>query len=386
MYILMIMMMLILGVGLGFYGYFFVKSIFNVLKLRQDSKVIKTINIIIAIIIGISCMNIFSFSTIIMLHIVGISLVVDLLCFIIKKLLKGKYNDLKIMKCFKIIVGIKIIPVIVTSVLIIYGYYNMNHIVETDYSITTDKNITIEEDGKYRIVLIADLHYGVSVDDEEFMRVCNEISDKKPDIVALCGDITDENTTKEKMQTAFNILSTIDSKYGIFYVYGNHDRQLYNTHKEYTQEELSQYIEKCGITILKDQVYSVNEEFTIIGREDKAYGRSKKTAERKSMSTLMEGVNKDSFVLVMDHQPDEYEENEKNGTDLLISGHTHGGQIWPANVLFKIVKFDDGVYGETVGNNGKFRAIVTSGIAGWGYPVKTASPAEYVVIDVSTKY
>lgn len=68
---------------------------------------------------------------------------------------------------------------------------------------------------------------------------------------------------------------------------------------------------------------------------------------------------------------------------MLVSGHTHGGQIWPANVLFNIAKFDDAVYGETVGADGKFKAFVTSGIAGWGYPVKTAAPAEYVIINIS---
>ena len=98
----------------------------------------------------------------------------------------------------------------------------------------------------------------------------------------------------------------------------------------------------------------------------------------------MEGVDKDDFILVLDHQPKEYKENEANGTDLLLSGHTHGGQIWPGNIIFNILKFDDAVYGETVGENGSFRAFVTSGVAGWGYPVKTAAPAEYVIIDITT--
>lgn len=385
MYIALILLMLVLGTGIGVYGYYFVRRIFNVFKLPKN-KGVKIVNIVLAVIIGLLCVNIFSFSTIIVLHIIVISLIVDLINLIIKKILKEKYDTSKAIKWVKTIIGVQLIPIVAACAIMIYGYYNMNHIVETDYSLTTDKSISIEEDGQYRIALIADLHYSVSIDDEELMRVCKEISEKNPDIVALCGDIVDENTSKEKMQFAFKALSTINSKYGTFFVYGNHDRQLYSNNKAFTEEELAQYIESCGITILQDQVYSVNDEFTIIGREDKSYSSSKNVPERKSLSELMEGVNKDSsFILAMDHQPKEYAENEKNGIDLLISGHTHGGQIWPANVLFNIAKFDDAVYGETVGADGKFKAFVTSGIAGWGYPVKTAAPAEYVIINIDKK-
>lgn len=384
MYIALILLMLVLGTGIGVYGYYFVRRIFNVFKLPKN-KGVKIVNIVLAVIIGLLCVNIFSFSAIIVLHIIVISLIVDLINFIIKKILKEKYDTSKAIKWVKTIIGVQLIPIVAACAIMIYGYYNMNHIVETDYSLTTDKSISIEEDGQYRIALIADLHYSVSIDDEELMRVCKEISEKNPDIVALCGDIVDENTSKEKMKFAFKALSTINSKYGIFFVYGNHDRQLYSNNKAFTEEELAQYIESCGITILQDQVYSVNDEFTIIGREDRSYSDSKNVPERKSLSELMEGVNKDSFILVMDHQPKEYAENEKNGIDLLISGHTHGGQIWPANVLFNIAKFDDAVYGETVGADGKFKAFVTSGIAGWGYPVKTAAPAEYVIINIDKK-
>ena len=86
----------------------------------------------------------------------------------------------------------------------------------------------------------------------------------------------------------------------------------------------------------------------------------------------------------MDPPPKEHVQSGRVGTDLLLSGHTHGGQIWPAQYLFAIAKFDDAVYGYTQIDENT-QAIVTSGLAGWGYPVKTASPAEYVIIDIKKK-
>ena len=77
----------------------------------------------------------------------------------------------------------------------------------------------------------------------------------------------------------------------------------------------------------------------------------------------------------------EYKENAKAGTDLLLSGHTHGGQIWPTNYINAYISSNEAVYGETrIDSNSS--AIVSSGLAGWGFPIKTAGKSEYVIIDI----
>ncbi len=266
-----------------------------------------------------------------------------------------------------------LLPLVLTVSLLIYGYFNMNNVLKTEYTVTTSKSISAEG---YKIGLMADIHFGISLDIEEFREMCEEISNEDVDIMFLVGDIVDDNTSGAEMKAAFSALSQIKTRYGIYYVYGNHDRQRYSFDKAYTEEELYEAITSVGITVLRDGVAQPTDELVIVGRED----RSDKS--RKPLTELLSGINTaENLTIVLDHQPSDYDKNARLGTDLLLSGHTHGGQIWPANLLLDIVKFNDGNYGVyKLGNDG--HAVVTSGFAGWGFPVKTAAPAEYVIINV----
>lgn len=372
----MYFMMVVLAVLISLYLYFFIKRICKTFGVNTDRNINKIIIAVVSLCLAIMCSNIFSFGAIIVLHVIGVSLLTRFANVVIRYFAKDSYKEG--FRIWKVIYGSGIIPVIVSSLLLTYGYINMNNVVETDYTVYTDK--VIRDEG-YRVALLADVHYGVSLNMEELREVCDKIGERDVDIVVLCGDIVDDNTTNEEMRTFFEIFSSIKNRYGIFYVYGNHDRQLYRADRAYTESELRSVIEDNGIIILEDDTYRINNELTIVGREDTSYYGAD---GRKSMETLLEAVDMDDFILTLDHQPKQYEENGKAGTDLLLSGHTHGGQIWPANFLFEIVKFDDAVYGYTAIDDDT-QAIVTSGLAGWGFPVKTASPAEYVIIDIKPR-
>ncbi len=374
------MMVLVMTAGVG-YMYFVLKRTAKNFGIPVERKLTKGILILLAIALGYSCSNMFSTSTMVILHVVGASVVVDLLNLVLRKGMGEKYRSGGgAIKVWRWLHGKLLLPILIMACFMLCGHYNMMHVRETDFSMNSDKTFAIEEDGQYRIALMADIHYGISIDDDGLRRMCQEIEEQKPDLVVLCGDIVDESTTKEQMHTVFRELGGIESRYGAFYVYGNHDRQLYRPEEErtFTEDELADYIESCGIRILKDERISLNDEFVVVGREDHSYERYE---PRKSIRELTEGVDPEDFLLVLDHQPNEYEENEKAGTDLLLSGHTHGGQIWPGNYVFALLHINDAVYKETIRDD--FTAFVTSGVAGWGYSVKTAAPAEYVIIDVN---
>lgn len=357
--------------AVGVYLYFFVKGIVAELKLCADKLGTKIIIGVVAVCMVLTCTSIWSVGTIVIMHMVVIGLITQLINFIIKKASGIKYHNFNI---WKKIYGLRVIPIVITAVFLIYGYFNMMNVVGTDYTVTTSKNI--REEG-YRVALIADLHFGVSIDTEELKRVCEKVSKENIDIVVLCGDIVDENTEATEMEEAFASLGAIESNYGVYFVYGNHDRQPYRDDKKYTEEQLENAITSSGITILSDEIYTINDELSIVGREDASFT---KDSNRKSLEALLETVDMEDYILVLDHQPTDYDVNADLGSDLLLSGHTHAGQIWPANIFLSVVKFDDAVYGYTSIDD--FNAIVTSGIAGWGYPVKTSAPAEYVVIDI----
>lgn len=365
----------ILLTGLGVYLYYFIKRIFKTLKAPIDKLPVRITVIILSVICTALCVNIFSFPAMLIYHIIVLSMVVMLINFIIKKLAKEKYEGFKV---WRIIYGSGIIAFAVTAAIFIYGHYNMMHVVQTDYTIYTDKDI---RDEGYRVALVADVHFSVSVDLDTLKEKCDEINSNNVDMVLLCGDIVDENTSKEDMVEVFKAFSEIKSTYGVYYVYGNHDRQLYRNSREYTEEELESTIEGFGITILKDESIAAGDEIVLVGREDASYYASAgKAGERVSIEELVKDIDKDKFILVLDHQPKEYEKNSIAGTDLILSGHTHAGQMWPVNIAFEFLKFDDAVYGYTKINH--TQAFVTSGFAGWGYSVKTSAPAEYVIMDI----
>jgi predicted MPP superfamily phosphohydrolase len=83
---------------------------------------------------------------------------------------------------------------------------------------------------------------------------------------------------------------------------------------------------------------------------------------------------------MIDHQPVNYLENAGFGIDLLMSGHTHGGQIFPTEIFINLLNTADLSYGYNKVNN--MHAIVSSGVSGWGYSIRTSRYSEYVVIDV----
>jgi predicted MPP superfamily phosphohydrolase len=315
--------------------------------------------------------NLFGFGALVVLHMTGAALCMEILNLIFAAL--HKHRIIKINLWNKIFCC-GAVPVIITVLILGYGYFNMGNVIETDYVIHTEK--TVPEQG-YRIALIADLHFGTTMNEEKLKKYCNEIESKKPDLVVLCGDIVDEKTTRVQMENAAKILGSIKSTYGTFYVYGNHDKSTYTSKPNFSEQQLKNQLVSNKIHVLEDEIYNVNDNFTIIGRKDKGFSSGIK---RKTSEELLKNADTHNFLLVLDHQPSELQENSRAGMDLQLSGHTHGGQIWPIGLISDKLGFGQMNYGYK--KIGSYQIIVTSGIGGWGYPIRTGHHSEYVVVDV----
>ena len=201
-------------------------------------------------------------------------------------------------------------------------------------------------------------------------------SKENPDFVLLGGDIVDERTTLQQMQQTFQALSTIQNQYGIYYVYGNHDQALYASQPAFTPEILKQTIEQNNIHILCDDSIRIQDEITLIGRDDRSH-------QRVSTSDLLQNVSSDDFLLLMDHQPVELDTNNQLQIDLQVSGHTHGGQMFPVGILSEWLGFGEMNYGYRQLSH--MQVVVSSGIAGWGYPLRTGSQSEYLIINIQSQ-
>ncbi|MBQ6285134.1 MAG: metallophosphoesterase [Bacilli bacterium] len=262
----------------------------------------------------------------------------------------------------------------------------MKNIVKTEYTIYSDK---LNND--YKAILLSDLHYGVSLNDNELKKYCDEISELNPDFVFLGGDIVDERTSEEEMKSAFNILSSINSKYGIYYIYGNHDKNMYSNNKTFTLEELERTIRDNNIIILEEDKKYINDDVILIGRGYDV---------RKNLDEIISDEDSSFYSILIDHVPLEYKSNREKGINLELSGHTHNGQIFPLGLMQKAYNFiasddktdseinnihnlSDLVYG--IYQKDDFTAIVSSGMAGWAIPIRTESRSEYVVINIKSK-
>lgn len=289
---------------------------------------------------------------------------------IICLLLEGLNLFLKRFKIYTKLLVSGILPIIVLCGLFAYGVYNMNHIVKTEYNIESEKVNDLV------IAQISDLHMSTTMNINKLEDVCDEISSKRPDIVVLTGDIFDESTPFADMQAACFVLSQIDNTKGIYYVYGNHDSAAYSSESQFNETDVRENLDKNGIIVLDDEVIE-KDNITIIGRKDAHFAGDN---DRLDSKQLFASVNQDSFIIVLDHQPLDLEMNQKLGADLQLSGHTHGGQMFPMRQMERLYS-NRLVYG--LRKIDDFTAITSSGIAGWGYSIKTGAPSEYVIVYVN---
>lgn len=328
-------------------------------------------NLILTVVLALFCLNVWSTGAMVVVHILALSLVLDILAWIIRKV-QNKKEPGKLYTLGQKIYGSGLLPVAMTLILFVYGFFNIGHPIQTHYLVQTDKQL-----GNYRIALITDTHFGTIQNPKILENKIAEINKQDLDFVVLGGDIVEEKTSKEDMEKAFQILGSIKSRYGIYYVYGNHDRQSYSQKKAYTSEELKNTIEKNGITILEDSYKEINGELILVGRGDAAWGN---TSGRASTKEILKHTDKNKYLILADHQPLESRENSKQGIDMQLSGHTHAGQIWPIGIFNEITGLN---YGEYQING--CHVIVSSGFAGWGYPVRTEGHSEYVIIELQGK-
>lgn len=358
----------IIWIPLGIYIFHVTRRILTLFHLDKKEK----ISNIISLILTLCCVRwgwmLYGLGAVLIFHFLAACGVMEIVWQIWKRVCKGKKSG----KVLRFLYQSCILGFLTVAVAAGYGSYNIKNVRQTTYNLTIKKQIK----NGMKIVQISDLHTPTTMTTEKFKTYCRKIQAQHPDILALTGDIFDENTTKEEMQIVAEELGQIKTTYGIFYVFGNHDYNYYTNKPFYTPEELRRTLKENEIHVLEDQSYQINDNFRIVGRKDA-------TVDRKDIKEVVGDKKKDEFVLLLDHQPKDLKENRKAGVDLSLSGHTHAGQIWPTGQLGELIGVNELNYGYR--QDGDYQVIVSSGIGGWGYPIRTGGHSEYVVITLNTK-
>lgn len=373
LYLFIVFEILIFGVT-SLYTYRKLGSFITFYKGNPTKTSVRIIRAAAAAVVGCICMNLRHVSAMVAIHAVVLFAVQDLAACLLRLMLRRKKKTW-VYGVLRRVYRYGLVPVLILAVVLVYGFSNMRQIREKEYAIATAKQIQ-----NYRIALLTDLHYDTIQDKDVVRDMVERIQAQKPDLVVLGGDIVEEGTSKESMEEVFAVLGEIESTYGVYYVYGNHDRQPYTDNPAYTAEELDRAIENSGIQILKDRYVEIGGDLILAGRDDAAWGD---TSGRKSAREILQGISREErerkYIIMADHQPIEAEENEAEGVDLELSGHTHAGQIWPIGHITEMTGgMNYGMY-----EQGKCRVVVSSGVAGWGYSFRTQGHCEYVMIHVA---
>jgi predicted MPP superfamily phosphohydrolase len=265
------------------------------------------------------------------------------------------------------------VVIIIVAVLLVYGTYNATNIKTTKYSIKIDKDAG--ELKKFNIVMLSDLHLGDIVDKQRLSKMVGIINELKPDIVILAGDIIDDNIQPFIDQNMGEDFKRIQSKYGVYVVFGNHEY-----YGKSIDKIVYEYNNSAGFNLLRDKTVKIDNSFYISGRDDLSQERYSKI-KRKSINELLSDADKLLPIIVIDHQPVNFSEGEKAGVDLQFSGHTHGGQLLPANIFTKrLFENDFGLLTKDT-----YNVIVSSGIGTWGPPIRIGTSTEIVQVEIEFK-
>ena len=264
--------------------------------------------------------------------------------------------------------------IIFTIIYMTVAWYLCTHVWEKDYSFESDRL-----KGDLRIVQITDSHVGATFHAQRFHDYVLEINALRPDVVVVTGDFVDDDTSREDMIGSCEALGDLETTYGVYFSYGNHDKGYFSDEaKGWNNQDLCENLEKNGVTILQDESVLLDDRFYLIGRQDKS--EEMRGGSRKTPQQLTESLDPDLYKIVMDHQPLEYDDEAEAGADLVLSGHTHGGQFFPFNQIGVLTRSYERSYGHE--RRGHTDFIVSSGIADWALIFKTGCKSEYVVVDI----
>ena len=285
--------------------------------------------------------------------------------YVIRKLRKSKEKRAKNSFCQLKLIGF--LSIVFCLCIFAYGYVNAGNIKAKKHTWTAE-GLT----QAHTFAFAADLHVGSARSMENLQEFCRQVNEAAPEFVILGGDVTDELTSYDDMRTAYSVLSKIEAP--VFFIYGNHDRQpnaAFFGGRTYSDEQLEEAIREAGITILSDQFLQVADDLVLLGREDVSM-----EGKRAAWSELVGPLQETGALVVADHQPYDEEQLAEEKSALQLSGHTHAGQLWPLQFVYRMLGLPAyGVFEEpgTI-------LYVSAGASVWGMPLRTEVNCEWELV------
>jgi predicted MPP superfamily phosphohydrolase len=258
------------------------------------------------------------------------------------------------------------LPLVLAVITSVYGYYEARDI--------RTKNITIRTSripaaiGRLRIVQISDVHLGLIVREERLRRILAVVKAAHPDMLVSTGDLVDGEICR--LNHLSNLLAEIKPRYGKYAVTGNHEFYA-------GFEQAKCFTEDAGFTFLRGDAVIPGGIINIAGVDDPA-GRTFGLSKNISEEVLLGDLPEDNFTILLKHRP-LIDENAAPFFDLQLSGHVHGGQIFPFTIATWLYYPVTSGYAKV---SDRAYLYESRGAGTWGPPIRFLAPPEVAVIDL----
>ncbi|WP_245548925.1 metallophosphoesterase [Nocardia exalbida] len=215
----------------------------------------------------------------------------------------------------------------------------------------------------FRIAVVSDVHLGPILGRGFAQRVVRSVNDTQPDLIAVVGDLVDGSV--EHLRSAVEPLAGLRARHGAFFVTGNH---------EYFSgaEQWVEHVQELGMHLLANARTELPG-FDMAGVNDV---QGERIGQGPDFGKALGDRDRARTAVLLAHQPVLIEDAVAHGVDLQLSGHTHGGQLWPGNYLA-------GLANPTVAGlerYGDTQLYVSRGAGAWGPPVRVGAPSDITVV------
>ncbi|EOM78427.1 metallophosphoesterase [Rhodococcus rhodnii] len=221
-----------------------------------------------------------------------------------------------------------------------------------------------------RVAVVSDLHIGPSRGAPFTQEIVDLVNAEQPDLVVLAGDLTDG--TVELVAADVAPLRDLRAPYGVVAVSGNHEAYA---------DDVGSWLdawEELGITVLRNEHVTLDrdgERIHVAG----IYDHESPEPYTPDLDAALRGREPGEFVLLAAHQPIQAHDASDHDVDLQVSGHTHGGQMWPIRHLVPLQQPTV----EGLDRIGRTTVFTTRGAGTWGPPVRVGAPPEVSILELT---
>ncbi|WP_128982433.1 metallophosphoesterase [Streptomyces roseicoloratus] len=221
----------------------------------------------------------------------------------------------------------------------------------------------------YRIAVVSDIHLGPILGRAHTQRIVDTINATQPDLVAVVGDMVDGSVAD--LGPAAEPLARLRARDGAFFVTGNH---------EYFSgaDAWVDHVRELGMHPLRNARVEIGAGFDLAGVDDVAGEREGRGPD---FGRALGDRDRSRTAVLLAHQPIVIDDAVRHGVDLQLSGHTHGGQLWPGGLIAELA--NPTVAG--LERYGDTQLYVSRGAGAWGPPVRVGAPSDITVVELASK-